>query len=154
MPPKNSFFFQRHCDIISQRNNPRGKVASRSGGGNGTRVSVTDYFSAWWTIPFHLLPDSCFAVLSIGVQLDSHRIRMKSMEKYLDGKPVLVPEGLNCYFSQSQRRPLLLEILLPFREMHAKSTVLSDTLLVVGRCRNVILLGVTSHRAARRKIRC
>ena len=68
----------------------------------------------------HFLPYGIAAVDSVGIKLDSHRIRVEIIEKDLDLKDVLVRVGLDLHVAEAQRGPFLFQSMLPIDHLPAR----------------------------------
>jgi hypothetical protein len=63
------------------------------------------------------------AVDSVGIEFDSHRIRVNVIEIDLKLKHVLLPIGLDLHFTEAQRGPIVLQGLLRCRRLNRETTM-------------------------------
>src|SRR5216117_3404853 len=92
-------------------------------------------------------------VHSISIDLDSHRIRVEIVQ--IDFNPKNVPLRVSCnlHFTEVQRAPYPSQGVLPIDHLPPHCAFISGAFTVGGRSREVMLLGVFTHRAVNAKAR-
>ena len=151
--PQDSRLFQGNRNTGTMRYHSHRIVGSRACRGHRYAIGVAAGPANYLANAFHLLPHRAVAVDSVGIELDSHRIRVKVIEINLSLKHVLIPIGLDLHFTEAQRGPLVLQGLMPIDQLPAYRALVGTTLTEGCRTREVMLFSVFAHRADRRKAR-
>src|SRR5208283_3523695 len=94
------------------------------------------------------------AVTSVGIKLNTYRVRVEVMEIDLNVKDMLPAFSLHLHLTKAERAPFLLQTVPPIKYLPADCALIGNAQMVDGCSREVLSLGVFAHRAVGAKVRC
>ena len=143
--PQNARALQRDRDTGTLRKYSRRVIGRRTRSGNGCLVEAAAKRVRQRSQPSHLFPYRVAAVDCIRIQLNTHGLGFKAIEKDFDFNDVLMRVRANPELSEGQRVPLLIHGLPPIDDLPARCAFSCRTLTIGGGCRKVVSLSVFAH---------
>jgi len=134
--PDDSIHFQWNRNTVIGWHYPSCKIGGWPPRRHCSAIGIIADCAIPLTRTLHLL--ACRAVVAIGIQFHSHRMRVKLVEINLDLKHEMIAVGMGLHFTEAHPKPVLIDRVPPFDQILAHRSPIRRTRQISRRTRQVV----------------